>query len=93
MKSSLGKKQFHKILSRVIQRSRYIHSKKLDTRHAICKILEKDPKEYISFVQDRLGHDFRYAINNDKIVKELNWKPKTNLMKGLKKTIEYYKRK
>jgi dTDP-glucose 4,6-dehydratase len=62
----------------------------LEIIHQICKILEKEPKEYINFVNDRLGHDFRYAINNKKISKELKWKPKTKLKKGLKKTIKHY---
>jgi len=65
----------------------------LEIIHAICKILEKDPNEYISFVKDRLGHDFRYAINNNKISKELKWRPSTSLKKGLQKTIKYYEEK
>ena len=62
----------------------------LEIIREICKILKKDPNEYISFVEDRLGHDFRYAINNKKISKELKWKPTTELKKGLKKTIKHY---
>ena len=62
----------------------------LEIIHMICKILGKNPDDHISFVEDRLGHDFRYAIDNDKIVKELKWKPKTSLKKGLLKTINYY---
>tara|TARA_B100000287_G_scaffold259395_1_gene243984 strand:- start:19266 stop:20222 length:957 start_codon:yes stop_codon:yes gene_type:complete len=58
----------------------------------ICKILKKDPNDFISFVKDRLGHDFRYAINSSKISKELKWKPKTNLKDGLIKTIKYYEK-
>lgn len=56
----------------------------------ICKILGKEPNENINFIKDRLGHDFRYAINNAKIRKEIKWKPKTSLEEGLKKTIKYY---
>ena len=44
----------------------------------------------IIFVKDRLGHDYRYAINISKIKKELNWIPKTNYMSGLKKTVNWY---
>ena len=58
----------------------------------ICRILNKKPDDHISFVKDRLGHDFRYAICNHKISKELKWKPKTKLEDGLKKTIKYYAR-
>ena len=44
----------------------------------------------VSFVSDRLGHDFRYAIDTSKIKNELGWTPKTSFDEGLKKTIEYY---
>ncbi len=44
----------------------------------------------IIFVKDRLGHDYRYAINISKIKKELNWIPKTNYVLGLKKTVNWY---
>ena len=47
----------------------------------------------ISFVSDRLGHDFRYAIDTSKIKNELGWTPKTSFNEGLKKTIEYYIKK
>lgn len=46
--------------------------------------------ELISFVKDRLGHDYRYAIDISKIKNELNWKPKTNIGIGLQKTINWY---
>ena len=62
----------------------------LEIIHEICKILKKDPNDFISFVKDRLGHDFRYAINNSKVVKELKWKPRTSLKSGLKRAIDYY---
>ena len=44
----------------------------------------------IIFVQDRPGHDMRYAINSNKIKKNLKWKPKTNFMSGLEKTFDWY---
>ncbi|MBL6591630.1 MAG: dTDP-glucose 4,6-dehydratase [Flavobacteriaceae bacterium] len=46
--------------------------------------------DLISFVEDRLGHDFRYAIDISKIKYELGWKPKTSIGLGLKKTINWY---
>lgn len=57
----------------------------------ICKILNKDPDSEIEYVTDRAGHDYRYAIDNDKIVNELGWNPKTTFNEGLKRTIEWYK--
>ena len=57
----------------------------------ILNIMGK-PESLISFVEDRKGHDFRYAIDNEKIQSELGWSPKVNLHKGLKDTIEWYTR-
>jgi dTDP-glucose 4,6-dehydratase len=47
----------------------------------------------IKFVNDRKGHDFRYAINNYKIYKELKWKPKINFKSGLRETIKSFLKK
>jgi dTDP-glucose 4,6-dehydratase len=58
----------------------------------ICKVMKVNPKDYISFVEDRKGHDFRYAIDNTKINKELSWYPTTKFEDGLKQTIDFYKR-
>ena len=44
----------------------------------------------IKFVKDRPGHDFRYALNSNKIKKQLKWKPKITLKKGLKYTFDWY---
>ena len=44
----------------------------------------------IEFVKDRPGHDIRYALNSNKLMKELNWKPKTNLFDGLNSTFKWY---
>ena len=58
----------------------------------ICKTMKikihKNTK--IKFVKDRPGHDFRYALDNKKISKELKWTPQINFEKGLKKTIFWY---
>ncbi|MFC7394682.1 dTDP-glucose 4,6-dehydratase [Scopulibacillus cellulosilyticus] len=61
----------------------------LEVVETILEILGK-PKELISFVDDRLGHDRRYAIDPAKIQKELGWKPKYTFDKGLKDTIDWY---
>jgi dTDP-glucose 4,6-dehydratase len=44
----------------------------------------------IEYVKDRLGHDRRYAISNDKITRELGWKPSLTFEEGIKITIEWY---
>ena len=46
--------------------------------------------DLISFVEDRKGHDYRYAIDNSKINKDLNWYPKTIFKEGLDHTINSY---
>jgi dTDP-glucose 4,6-dehydratase len=47
-------------------------------------------RDLINFVQDRAGHDFRYAINADKIENELGWEAEENFESGILKTIEWY---
>lgn len=55
----------------------------------LLRILDK-PQSLITFVKDRPGHDLRYAMNHDKITKELHWKPEVDFEKGLKMTVEWY---
>ena len=47
-------------------------------------------KVKINFIKDRPGHDIRYALNSNKIKKELNWKPKVNFREGIKLTYDWY---
>jgi dTDP-glucose 4,6-dehydratase len=47
-------------------------------------------QSWINFVNDRKGHDFRYAMDASKIYKELGWSAKTKLAEGLEKTLEWY---
>jgi dTDP-glucose 4,6-dehydratase len=48
------------------------------------------PESLITFVTDRLGHDYRYAMGIDKISRELGWKPKVDFETGLSQTIAWY---
>ena len=65
---------------------------------AICAILDNEMplgsgklyNENIIFVEDRPGHDFRYAVNTSKIKKELGWDPKESFESGIQKTILWY---
>tara|TARA_B100000214_G_scaffold370577_1_gene345462 strand:+ start:589 stop:1602 length:1014 start_codon:yes stop_codon:yes gene_type:complete len=54
------------------------------------KLFKIGNKVKISFVKDRPGHDIRYALNSNKIKKELGWKPKTSFSKGIKLTLDWY---
>ncbi len=49
-------------------------------------------EEFIKFVEDRPGHDFRYALNSEKIRNELKWSPIVSFNQGIIKTIEFYTR-
>ena len=54
------------------------------------KIIKLGKKVKINFVKDRPGHDIRYALNSNKIKKELKWHPKTNFSKGIQLTLNWY---
>lgn len=70
--------------------------KNLDVVEKICDTLDiLRPKtvsyrEQVNFVPDRPGHDRRYAINNEKIYRELGWRPRWDFDSGLRHTIEWY---
>ncbi len=55
----------------------------------VLKLLGKD-EDWIEFVKDRPGHDFRYALDFSKITEELGWKPQINLEEGLEKSVSWY---
>ena len=48
-------------------------------------------EERIDFIEDRKGHDFRYAINHQKITEDLGWNPQIDFLTGLTETIEWYR--
>lgn len=69
----------------------------LELVETICKILDqKHPRnagnysDLITFVSDRPGHDQRYAINPEKIRKELGWRPSVTVEEGLERTVQWY---
>lgn len=61
----------------------------LEITHLILDAMGKDESS-IEYVQDRLGHDRRYAISNDKITAELGWTPSVTFEQGIKLTIDWY---
>ena len=73
----------------------------LEVVHAVCELLDKlvpdsphaphaPHAELISFVEDRPGHDRRYAIDASKIERELGWVPEETFASGLEKTVRWY---
>jgi dTDP-glucose 4,6-dehydratase len=72
--------------------------KNIEVVTTICSLLDEiSPKEddsqysdLITYVRDRPGHDFRYAINANKINSELGWSPQESFETGIRKTIQWY---
>ena len=64
--------------------------KLIEITDRLLKRPEGTSKSLISFVTDRLGHDYRYAIDTSKIKDKLGWEPKTSFELGLEETIKYY---
>jgi len=73
----------------------------IDLVYKICEILDKVKplnkssniktyKDLIEFVDDRAGHDYRYAIDSSKIIHKLGWRPNISLEEGLKNTVNWY---
>jgi dTDP-glucose 4,6-dehydratase len=70
----------------------------LEIVHAICAILDElrpadlvvPHSTLITYVQDRPGHDRRYAMDTRKIERELNWQPRETFETGIRKTVEWY---
>lgn len=71
--------------------------KNIDVVKQVINIVDEikgNPKGYserlIRFVEDRKGHDYRYAIDASKLKEELNWEPSLQFEEGIRKTIEWY---
>jgi len=61
----------------------------LEVADAILKTLDK-PDSLKTYVEDRKGHDMRYAMDHSKITKELDWEPTVNFQEGIEKTVRWY---
>jgi dTDP-glucose 4,6-dehydratase len=69
----------------------------LEIVHAVCDIVDEmspraggSRRELITFVKDRPGHDRRYAMDAQKIERELGWRPKETFETGIRKTVRWY---
>ena len=71
-----------------------ILKEELESSEEYRKVLKTDISNVnynlIEYVQDRLGHDMRYAIDPSKIAKELGWYPETDFETGIRKTVKWY---
>ncbi|MGC9326116.1 MAG: GDP-mannose 4,6-dehydratase, partial [Candidatus Hinthialibacter sp.] len=88
-----------KALDAVLQKGRpgeiyniggYCEEKNRVIAETIVDLLKK-PRELITYVDDRPGHDFRYSIDSSKI-KSLDWQPQISLQEGLFKTVDWFKK-
>ena len=69
----------------------------IDVVYAICDVLDRlnagaraSHRELVTFVPDRPGHDFRYAIDFSKLTTELGWRPQRSFEEGLAATVSWY---
>lgn len=71
-------------------------ARNIDIVRTICAVLDElrpdgaPHARLIAFVEDRPGHDFRYAIDASKIMRELDWRPSVTLEEGLTRTVQWY---
>ena len=78
------------IVKLIIDTISRIMKNEVEYRKILKTDLENINYSLITYVQDRLGHDARYAIDPSKIVKELGWYPETPFVIGIEKTIRWY---
>lgn len=71
--------------------------KNIDLVHYLCNLMDEklgrekgSSAKLITYVSDRAGHDFRYAIDSSKLMNELGWKPSVTFEQGLEKTVDWY---
>ena len=71
--------------------------KNIDLIRLLCRIMDRklgrskgESEKLVTYVTDRAGHDFRYAIDSSKLQKELGWVPSLQFEEGLEKTVEWY---
>ncbi|WP_430811680.1 MULTISPECIES: dTDP-glucose 4,6-dehydratase [unclassified Carboxylicivirga] len=65
--------------------------------YKLCEVMDTklgrekgESAKLITFVKDRAGHDLRYAIDSDKLMKELGWEPSLQFEEGIEKTVDWY---
>jgi dTDP-glucose 4,6-dehydratase len=71
--------------------------KNIDLIHLLCQVMDQklgrskgESAGLITYVKDRAGHDLRYAIDANKIMNELGWKPSLQFEEGIVRTVDWY---
>lgn len=71
--------------------------KNIDLIHLLCTVMDQKlgkengtSEKLITYVTDRAGHDFRYAIDSSKLMNDLGWEPSVTFEEGLAKTVDWY---
>jgi dTDP-glucose 4,6-dehydratase len=72
----------------IVRKITELYQKHVDYSTASCGVYGTDPSW--RYVEDRKGHDLRYAINSNKLQTNLNWKPEKDFEEGILETIKYY---
>jgi dTDP-glucose 4,6-dehydratase len=90
-KSAIPKREHHVSADYIFNISPDEERQNIDVAKLILQLLGK-PESLISFVPDRPGHDWRYKVDGSKM-RALGWKPRVSFEEGLKKTVEWYKKK
>jgi dTDP-glucose 4,6-dehydratase len=69
----------------------------IDIVRTLCRIMDRklgrtagESEKLVTFVTDRAGHDFRYAIDSSRLRNELGWNPEVNFDEGFEKTVDWY---
>jgi len=69
----------------------------IDLVHLLCDVMDEklgrnkgSSRELITYVEDRAGHDLRYAIDATKLKEELGWEPSLQFDEGLRKTVDWF---
>jgi len=69
----------------------------IDIVRTLCRIMDRklgrgegESEKLITYVTDRAGHDFRYAIDSSRLQNELNWRPEVKFDEGFEKTVDWY---
>jgi dTDP-glucose 4,6-dehydratase len=89
---------FHKgIIGQTYNIGGFNEWKNIDLIKVVCKVMDRvlnnqegTSEKLITYVNDRAGHDLRYAIDANKIMKDLGWKPSLQFEEGIEKTIAWY---